>query len=404
MNFLYSQLPAFHRVGPAAYKPGLDNTYALMEIIGNPHHSIRTIHVAGTNGKGSTSHLMASVLQEAGYRTGLYTSPHLIHFGERIRINGKMIPDAHIIEFVNSYRLQWESIHASFFEITVAMCFWYFKKEQVDIAVIETGLGGRLDSTNIIDPEIAVITSIGMDHMQFLGNTLESIATEKAGIIKSGSPVITGEIDRNALDTIKKIAAQKNVTHIHSPELNMSVPKCALNGKYQRHNTRTAYAALKELQLMNWRISEKNIESGFMNVVQNTGLRGRWDVLKTEPHIIADVAHNEEGILEVVQQLENLKHHELHIVIGMVADKDIALVLKYLPTHAHYYFCKAQLPRAMDPELLRNEAFKYSLQGEAYRNVGDALDAAIATVSKNDLIFVGGSVFVVGEAIVHLNG
>jgi dihydrofolate synthase/folylpolyglutamate synthase len=404
MNFLYSQLPAFHRVGPAAYKPGLDNTYALMDVVGNPHKDFKTIHIAGTNGKGSTSHLVASALQQAGYRTGLYTSPHLTHFGERIRINGKMIDDTSVIEFVNTYQSKWESIHPSFFEITVALCFWYFKKEKVDIAVIETGLGGRLDSTNIIEPEVAAITSIGMDHMQFLGNTIESIATEKAGIIKSGHSIVTGELPLNALGVIRKIAEHKEVKHIHAPDQIFDIPLCSLKGKYQRHNVRTAYAILNEMQLLGWKMDHEKISTGFMRVVENTGIRGRWETLQTHPRIIADVAHNEEGIREVVQQLNEIEYRELHFVLGLVADKDIELVLKSLPVNARYYFTKAQLPRAMDPELLMERASQHQLLGRAFTNVHVALDAAMAACSIDDLIFIGGSVFVVGEAILHLKG
>ena len=404
MNFLYSQLPAFHRVGPAAYKPGLDNTYALMDVVGNPHKHFKTIHIAGTNGKGSTSHLVASVLQEAGYRTGLYTSPHLIHFGERIRINGKMIPDEAVLEFVNTYHSNWESIHPSFFEITVALCFWYFMKEKVDVAVIETGLGGRLDSTNIIEPEVAAITSIGMDHMQFLGNTIESIAREKAGIIKSGHPIVTGELPVNALEVIRKMAEQREVKHIHAPDQIFDIPLCSLKGNYQRHNVRTAFAILNEMQLLGWKMDFENISAGFMHVAQNTGLRGRWETLHTQPRIIADVAHNEDGIKEVVQQLNETEYRELHFVLGLVADKDIELVLKSLPVSASYYFTKAQLPRAMDPELLKERASQHELLGRSFTNVSLALDAAMAESSTDDLIFIGGSVFVVGEAILHLKG
>jgi len=404
MNFLYSQLPAFHRVGPAAYKPGLDNTYALMDIVGNPHQSIKTIHIAGTNGKGSTSHLVASVLQEAGYRTGLYTSPHLINFGERIRINGRMIADEAVLEFVNSYHSKWETIHPSFFEITVALGFWYFKQEKVDIAVIETGLGGRLDSTNIIQPEIAAITSIGMDHMQFLGNTLESIATEKAGIIKSGHPIVTGELPKNALKVIRKMAEQKEVKHIHAPDQVFNIPLCALKGNYQRHNVRTAFAILNEMQLLGWKMDQEHISAGYMRVAENTGIRGRWETLRTSPRIIADVAHNEEGIHEVVQQLKETEYRELHFVMGLVADKDIDLVLKSLPVNAIYYFTKAQLPRALEPEVLMQRASAYQLRGRVFQTVSSALDAASAATSEADLVFIGGSVFVVGEAIHHLNG
>ncbi|MFM7105666.1 MAG: bifunctional folylpolyglutamate synthase/dihydrofolate synthase, partial [Flavobacteriales bacterium] len=391
MNFLYSQLPAFHRVGPAAYKPGLDNTYALMDVVGNPHKDFKTIHIAGTNGKGSTSHLVASALQQAGYRTGLYTSPHLIHFGERIRINGKMIDDASVMEFVNTYHSKWESIHPSFFEITVALCFWYFKKEKVDIAVIETGLGGRLDSTNIIEPEVAAITSIGMDHMQFLGNTIESIATEKAGIIKSGHSIVTGELPLDALEVIRKMAEQKEVKHIHAPDQIFDIPLCALKGKYQRHNLRTAYAILNEMQLLGWKMDHEKISAGFIGVVENTGIRGRWETLQTHPRIIADVAHNEEGIREVVQQLNETEYRELHFVLGLVADKDIEHVLKSLPVSAKYYFTKAQLPRAMDPELLMERASQHQLLGRTFTNVSEALDAAMAVCSTDDLIFIGGS-------------
>lgn len=400
LEYMYAQLPMFHRVGPAAYKPGLDNTYKLLEIVGNPHVGLCTVHVAGTNGKGSTSHMIASVLQEAGYRTGLCTSPHLRDFRERIKINGSLIPEIEVVEFINRFREKWQIIQPSFFEMTIALCFWYFQKEKTDIAVIETGLGGRLDSTNVIMPEVAVITNIGMDHMNLLGDTIEKIASEKAGIIKPLVPLVIGPMRRAASEVIITKARELNSPVIDASLLDSdAVPSSALKGSYQDENRRTAFSALKSLQSGNWKISDAQITTGFLRVVENTGLMGRWQQLGDKPLIIADVAHNEDGIQYVIQQLKNTPYDKLHIVLGMVSDKDIRRVLVLLPKNATYYFCKANIPRGMDAALLAQQAGEVGLHGKTYASVPEAYAQAVKDANADDMIFIGGSVFTVAEVL-----
>jgi dihydrofolate synthase/folylpolyglutamate synthase len=400
LEYMYAQLPMFHRVGPAAYKPGLDNTYRLLEIVGNPHLDLRTVHVAGTNGKGSTSHLIASVLQEAGYKTGLCTSPHLKDFRERIRINGSLIPEQSVVEFVQTYRSAWEPIQPSFFEITIALCFWFFRKEKTDIAVIETGLGGRLDSTNVITPEISVITNIGMDHMNLLGDSIEQIAAEKAGIIKNNIPIVAGPMKTEALNIITAHAGAKQARLFNADTLSPDiVPPTCLRGTYQDENRRTAYAALLELERLGWHISDDHIRNGFMHVTQNTSLQGRWQQLADTPLIIADVAHNEDGIKVVLNQISETPHEQLHFVLGLVSDKDVDRVLRLLPEKATYYFCKANIPRGMDADDLAERAGKYALRGKAYDSVQHAFDAAKKAAHERDLVFIGGSVFTVAEVL-----
>jgi dihydrofolate synthase/folylpolyglutamate synthase len=400
LEYLYSQLPMFHRVGPAAYKPGLDNTWALLELVGNPHEGLKTVHVAGTNGKGSTSHMIASALQKAGYKTGLYTSPHLKDFRERIRINGVMIPEDEVVMFVERYHEAWQVIQPSFFEITVAMCFWYFKREGVDIAVIETGLGGRLDSTNVIEPEVSVITNIGYDHMNLLGDTIEKIAAEKAGIIKPKTPVVIGVMR----DEARAVMIQTALKH-QSPMIDASlipsafVPDGALKGLYQNENRASAFIALRTLAALGWRVNEQHIAEGFERVVEQTGLLGRWQKLKEQPLVIADVAHNEDGIQAVLQQINQTPHKHLHFVLGMVGDKDVTRVLKLLPKQATYYFCKADIPRGLDAQELKKQAFEFHLIGENYVSVRHAYEAACAHASQDDLVFIGGSIFTVAEVL-----
>lgn len=399
LEYLYSRLPMFHRIGPAAYKPDLNNTIALCQRIGDPQKELKTVHIAGTNGKGSTSHLIASALQEAGYKTGLCTSPHLKDFRERIKINGRMIPREDVVTFVESYREQWEDIQPSFFEVTVALSFWYFRKEKTDIAVIETGLGGRLDSTNVISPEICAITNIGWDHMNLLGDTLEKIALEKAGIIKENIPVVLGEMKPSVRSVIEHLAHERNSKIIsaglHTPE----PPASALLGYYQRQNRRTAYAVLKELQSNDWKISEKDIRLGFQNVVRHTGLMGRWQILNEYPLTVADVAHNTDGIEMLMQQVADQTFGQLHFVIGMVNDKDIEAVLRLLPKDAIYYFCKADIPRGLDATLLREKALIFGLKGESYTSVKEAFQHAREKAETTDMILIGGSVFTVAEVL-----
>lgn len=426
LDYLYSQLPMFHRVGSAAYKADLDNTLAICKLLNNPERKFKSIHIAGTNGKGSTSHMIASVLQSAGYKTGLYTSPHLKDFRERIKINGKMIPRDHIVDFVERYKKDFERIQPSFFEWTVGLAFNYFAEQEVDIAVIETGLGGRLDSTNVVLPEVSVITNISYDHMTLLGDTLAKIAGEKAGIIKPGVPVVIGE-SQAAVKKVFVEKAEKERTSIFfasqeykamnirssfksaSPLLLTDIVKgrklvyqdleCSLTGQYQRKNIPTVLKAIELLNEKNFSISEKSLRKGIAKVVKQTGLRGRWEILSQKPLTIADTGHNEAGIKEVLAQIENVLHRKLHFVIGVVNDKDVRTILKMLPEDAVYYFCKASIPRALPQEELKELAAKAGLKGKTYPSVNQALKAAQAAAKKNDLVFVGGSTFVVAEAI-----
>ncbi|MDZ4751623.1 MAG: folylpolyglutamate synthase/dihydrofolate synthase family protein [Flavobacteriales bacterium] len=398
LEFLYTQLPMFHRVGPAAYKPGLDNTCKLLEIVGNPECGLRCVHIAGTNGKGSTSHLMASVMQEAGYKTGLYTSPHLKDFRERIRINGVMMPKEVLIEFVDAFKTKWKVIQPSFFEITVALAFWYFKKEGTEIAIIETGLGGRLDSTNVIDPELSVITRIGMDHMNLLGNTLEKIAFEKAGIIKANRPVVLGIMPAEALQICLLRASQLNV-HCSVVDEKVELLESPLIGIYQQENHRTAFKSLEILRSLGWDLDKEIIQTGFRKVIENTGFMGRWQVLSESPMIVLDVAHNEDGIKAVLRQVMHSHFQQLHIVLAMVSDKDINHILGLFPKNATYYFCKANIPRGMDAYQLAQLAAMQELNGAIYPSVREAFDAASEAVTGRDFLLVTGSFFTVAEVL-----
>ena len=398
LRYLYDRLPIFHRTGPAAYKPGLGNIQMLCAQLGNPERSLKCVHVAGTNGKGSTSHLIASVLQEAGYKTGLHTSPHLIDFRERIRINGTMIPEIDVVDFVETNLSIWEPIQPSFFELSVAMTFWYFQKENVDICVIETGLGGRLDSTNIILPELSVITQIGLDHMNLLGDTIELIAAEKSGIIKSSIPVVIGDLTPEA----RKMMVGKSDA-LQSPLIDSttfsSVPPTPLAGLYQKHNARTAYAALTTLSTLGWNILETHIHTGFDSVILNTKLRGRWETLRTDPLVICDVGHNEDGIRWITTQLNQTPYARLHFVLGVVNDKDLASMLLKLPKDATYYFCKANIPRGLDAHLLAQHSADAGLKGRVYDSVAQAYTEALEEASNEDLVFIGGSFFTVAEVL-----
>lgn len=422
IQFLFDQLPMFQRTGPSAYKDNLDNTIYLDAYFKHPHHHFRTIHVAGTNGKGSVSHMIASILQEAGYRTGLYTSPHLRDFRERIKINGEMISEEDVTNFVVNHKPVIEKVSPSFFEMTVAMAFDYFARQKVDLAVIEVGLGGRLDSTNIIHPEISVITNIGMDHMALLGNTLQLIAREKAGIIKKGIPVVVGQYQEEVAGIFQQIAndCKASLTFADSDYLCKSVKRLeqsqeidiykndeiflrqvrlSLLGKYQSKNVQTVCSAIDQLILKGFEISQENIREGLCHVVKNTGLMGRWQILQTNPMIICDTGHNEDGIKEVVAQICETPFDNLHMVVGMVNDKAIDAVLKLLPKQATYYFTRADIPRSLDANVLKSEAKKFGLYGEAYATVLAAVNEAKKNARINDLIFIGGSTFVVAEAI-----
>jgi len=397
VEYLFSQLPMFHRIGAAAYKPDIGNISQLSSDLGNPHLKFPVVHVAGSNGKGSTSHLTASVLMEAGYKVGLFTSPHLKDYRERIRVNGKKIDKSFVAEFVEHSRESWKSIEPSFFEITTVLAFHYFAEQQVDIAVIEVGMGGRLDSTNIVQPVVTAITSISKDHTQFLGDTHELIAKEKGGIIKQNIPVVLGQLPITSNIEIEKIALSKDSNIVDSTILN--APKSALEGSYQLFNERTAFGILQELQKLSWKISEENIQQGFLRVIENTHLMGRWQVIGNNPLTVAEVAHNEEGIAFLSQKIKSLTYDKLHIVVGMVNDKDHSQVLSLLPKDAEYYFVQADIPRALPKEELQTKASEFMLKGNCHPNVHSGLKAALENSSANDLIIVTGSIFTVAEIL-----
>ncbi len=397
VEYLFSQLPMFHRIGAAAYKPDIGNISQLSADLDNPHLKFPVVHIAGSNGKGSTSHLIASVLMEAGYKVGLFTSPHLKDYRERIRVNGKKINPSFVTNFVEQSKESWKSIEPSFFEITTALAFHYFTEQKVDIAIIEVGMGGRLDSTNIVQPLVTAITSISKDHTQFLGDTHELIAKEKAGIIKQNIPIVLGELPIEAKTEIEKIAQEKDSNIIDSTILN--APKSALEGSYQLFNERTAFGILQELQKLNWNISEEHIQSGFLRVIENTHLMGRWQVIGNAPLTVAEVAHNEEGISFLSQKIKSLSFKKLHMVIGMVNDKDHSQVLSLLPKEAEYYFVQADIPRALPKEELQIKALEFMLKGNCYPNVHSGLKAAHENSSANDLVIVTGSIFTVAEIL-----
>ncbi len=390
----------YQRQGSAAYKADITNTVDLCVYLGNPEKKFKAIHIAGTNGKGSTAHMLASIFQEAGYRTGLYTSPHLKDFRERIKLNGQMIPKEDVVDFIQKNKPFFKRKSLSFFEMTVGLAFDFFAKKEVDIAIIETGLGGRLDSTNVINPLLSVITNIGLDHTMFLGDTLEKVATEKAGIIKKNIPVIIGETQ----DEIKSIFTEKAKSlnsEIYFADNLSWLPKYKtdLKGKYQNYNANTAIAAVKVLQLQGERVTDTHISNGLSNVVHNTGLQGRWQKLLDKPMVICDTAHNKEGLEIVMEQLAEQHYNKLHIVIGMVNDKNIDGALNLFPKNAIYYFCKADIPRAMDADELEEVGKKFGLKGNVYLSVRDAYANALESAAHNDFIYIGGSTFVVAEVV-----
>ncbi|MDR2906818.1 MAG: bifunctional folylpolyglutamate synthase/dihydrofolate synthase [Bacteroidales bacterium] len=399
-DYLFSQLPMYQRIGASAYKENLDNTIQLLAALNNPERTFKTIHVAGTNGKGSTSHMLASILQTAGYKTGLHTSPHLKDFRERIKINGVCIPKQQVMDFVEQNRMLFETIQPSFFEMSVGMTFDYFAKEKVDIAIIEVGMGGRLDSTNVISPLLSIITNISKDHTQFLGDTLDKIAREKGGIIKPKTPVVIGETNELTAPIFTEIAQRNQSEIVFADKLNNPYPDliCDLKGIYQQKNIRTVLAAIAQLQT-HFHLSEEAIRKGFANVIKNTGLMGRWQILSENPLTVCDTGHNEDGIKQVLKQISLTPHHKLHAVFGVVNDKDVTKILSLLPKDATYYFCRANLPRALDANELHAQAKPFGLQGEAFSTVGEALDAAKKSAKPDDLIWVGGSTFVVAEVV-----
>jgi dihydrofolate synthase/folylpolyglutamate synthase len=399
VNWMFSQLPMYQRQGKSAYKEDLSNTLKLSDYLHNPESKFKSIHVAGTNGKGSTSHMLASILQEAGYKVGLYTSPHLKDFRERIKINGKEVSKQFVIGFVKRNRSFLELNRLSFFEMTVGMAFDYFAKQKVDIAIVEVGLGGRLDSTNIITPEVSVITNIGLDHTQFLGNTLEAIAGEKAGIIKDNVPIVIGETQPETEQIFINIAKRKNAKIVFADKAIKEYFQSDLEGNYQEKNIKTVLQTIKELQQKGFVVTRKHVETGLSNIVKNTGLKGRWQVLQERPKVICDTAHNREGINAVVKQLLAEKYKSLHIVFGVVNDKDLSTLLDLLPKKAMYYLCKPNISRGMDAEELKQNFKQLGFNAESYTSVNNAFQEALKNANAKDLIFIGGSTFVVAEII-----
>jgi dihydrofolate synthase/folylpolyglutamate synthase len=399
VEYLFSQLPMFQRVGAPAYKADLSRTIALCDLLGNPEKKFKCIHVAGTNGKGSVASALASIFQECGYKTGLYTSPHLKDYRERIKINGQKIPQDFVVGFVENYQQKApDDLKPSFFELTTAMGFAYFAAEKVDIAILEVGLGGRLDSTNVVAPEISVITSVSADHQQFLGDTIEEIAAEKGGIIKESTPVVIGKNDEIVLNTLTNIAGSlKAAVHLVTDRLH--IIQTELEGSYQRENMRTVAKTLKVARDLGWQLPEEKVKAGALKVVENTGLRGRWETLDLQPKVITDVGHNLDGVKQVVDMLRRETYVRLHIVWGMVGDKDSKSILAQLPTSATYYWCRPDVPRGKNARELSSEALKFSLEGKVYPSVKVALASAKNDAARNDLIFVGGSVFVVAEVL-----
>nr|WP_321237614.1 folylpolyglutamate synthase/dihydrofolate synthase family protein [uncultured Psychroserpens sp.] len=399
VNWMFKQLPMYQNQGKTAYKEDLSNTIILAEHLKNPQCKFKSVHVAGTNGKGSSSHMLASVLQEAGYKVGLYTSPHLKDFRERIKINGKEVSKQFVIGFIKRNKSFLKTHQLSFFEMTVGMAFDYFVKQKVDIAVIEVGLGGRLDSTNIITPEVSVITNIGFDHMKFLGNTYEAIAREKAGIIKPNTPVVIGETQEKTKNVFNTIA-KSNASAIYFADQLINVSYASdLKGSYQKHNIKAVLQTLEVLNNTSFCISEDNIKTGLLSVVKNTGLKGRWQMMQEHPKVICDAAHNKEGLTYIVEQLKAETYHKLHIVFGVVNDKDVDSISPLLPKEAIYYFCKPNVPRGLDAKILHTHFINKGFKGKPYPSVGKALQEAKANASHQDLIYVGGSTFIVAEIV-----
>jgi dihydrofolate synthase/folylpolyglutamate synthase len=429
LNYLYSQLPMFTRDGPSAFKKDLTNTIELCRRLGDPQQQFKSVHIGGTNGKGSTSHMLAAVLQIAGYKTGLYTSPHLRDFRERIRINGEMISEQHVIDFVEQHRADFEDIKPSFFEMTVAMAFDAFARTKVDIAIIEVGLGGRLDSTNIITPLLSVITNIGWDHVNMLGDTLQLIAGEKAGIIKNDIPVIIGEYQPEVAEVFIAKAKSEHVlisfaseeweilksevgslkSEVINEYLDFKIKKNSrlktldlrldLPGTYQLKNVKAVLSAIEGLRSQGFIITDEHIHAALSQVKKLTGLHGRWEVLNYHPLTICDTGHNPEGITEVLKNIQHVSYQHLHFVIGVVNDKDISKILAMLPKNATYYFCKPGIPRGLEAESLKQEAGGFGLHGDTYPSVKSALQTARKNAGDNDLVFIGGSTFVVAEIV-----
>jgi len=399
VNWMFSKLPMYQNKGKLALKKDLNNTDALSRHLDEPHKNFKSIHVGGTNGKGSTSHMLASILQEAGYKVGLYTSPHLKDFRERIKINGKTVSKKFVIDFIRHNKQFLNSHHLSFFEMSVGMAFDYFSKQNVDIGIIEVGLGGRLDSTNIITPEVSVITNIGLDHIQFLGETLEKIAIEKAGIIKQNIPVIIGQTQIETAPIFKQIAMENECTIYFADILDYNQYESDLKGLYQIHNIKTVLCTINHLKKKGYLIYEKNIVDGLNKVVSNTGLFGRWQIIQKQPKIIADTAHNSDGIRYTMKQIKNEAYNKLHILLGVVDDKNLNTIIDLFPMEADYYFCKPNVQRGLDATILRDFFSLKNRKGNVYNSVKEAIQSAKKNASKNDLIYIGGSTFVVAEII-----
>ena len=400
LDYLYQQLPMYQRIGKAAYKADLQSTIDLMKLLDAPEKGFKSIHVAGTNGKGSTSHLVASIFQEAGYKTGLYTSPHLIDFRERIKINGEMIPEERVTQFVESKKAAFSEMDLSFFEWSVGLAFDYFRSESVDIAIVEVGMGGRLDSTNVLTPELSIITNIGSDHSQYLGDTVGKIAQEKAGIIKKNVPVVIGRSQRETEGIFRKISLHQDAPIIfadhHFPD---EFPRSPLKGNYQKENFQTTLVAAQHLKQQGWNLTEEHISNGFENVVKNTNLRGRWETLQESPKVICDVAHNVEGLTIIMDQLQAMPRHELHLVLGFVNDKNVSDILTLIPKDAILYLCEPSIPRALRIDKLVQLASDCDLKHTSYNDVASAVDAAQSASIAQDVIFVGGSTFVVADLL-----
>jgi dihydrofolate synthase/folylpolyglutamate synthase len=399
LDWMFSQLPMYQNLGKTAFKKDLTNSLLLSEHLNFPEKKFTSIHVAGTNGKGSTSHMLASILQEAGYKVGLYTSPHLKDFRERIKINGQPISEDEVVDFISTNTSFFDKNKLSFFEMTVGLAFESFAIHKVDIAIVEVGLGGRLDSTNIITPVLSVITNIGLDHTQMLGNTLPEIAFEKAGIIKKNIPVVIGEFQeevhsvfyQKAIETRSDLfLAEQNITDEYLSDL---------KGFYQSKNSKTAVRSIKVIQDLGFSVSEFQIKKGLLNVVKNTGLLGRWQILNTSPLTICDTAHNKEGLNYVIKQLLSLEYNNLHIVLGVVNDKDLAEILSLFPKNATYYFCRPSIPRGLDATILKDKSKQFNLIGDVYLSVNKAFESSQKNASSDDVIYIGGSTFVVAEIV-----
>lgn len=397
-DWMFSQLPMFQMQGASAYKKDLTNTHLLVEHLKHPETKFKSIHVAGTNGKGSTSSMIASILQEAGYKVGLYTSPHLKDFRERIRINGEMISEDFVVDFISENKSFFEANQLSFFEMTVGLAFDYFAKEQVDVTVIEVGMGGRLDSTNVITPLVSVITNIGFDHTQFLGDTLPKIATEKAGIIKSNIPVVIGEYSEETKPVFLDKAKFENAPLYFAQDNPEVAYECALLGDYQVHNKKTVIQAI-DLLKSEFNIDENHIKLGLKNVIRNTGLLGRWQILNKAPFTVCDSAHNSHGLRIVLNQIQKHSFETLHVILGVVNDKDLDSILPLFPKNAKYYFCKPNVPRGLDAEILKQKASDFGLLGKVFNSVSEAYEEAVNSAKDSDFIYIGGSTFVVAEIV-----